>query len=336
VAPAQRLDAPPEPPCHKIERDVISERLLMKVCVVGAGGVGGLLAAVLRRAGVDVSLLVTERHLKAIRSNGLALIAPSGRFSVEIQAELDPRAIGACDVVVVTAKMWALEALAPTLKPLLNENTAVIPVQNGIDAPRMLAKALGWEHVVYGSASMNAAIEEPGVIRQKNPQYGLTVAEANDQESHRLLKVKETFGTAGITVEVSTDGPGLLWDKFIGLVSNSSLCALLRSPPGVVQKDDDTWALYSAVFNEVVAVGRAAGISLPAQKVEARLARARTSPPMVMPSMAVDLVAGNRLEYPWLGGRVRALGREHGIPTPANDFIGTALKPFLSGKAPAG
>lgn len=305
----------------------------MKICVVGAGGVGGLLAAVLRRAGVDVSLLVTERHLTAIRRNGLALIAPSGRFSVEIQAELDPRAIGACDVVIVTAKMWAVEALAPTLRPLLKENTIVIPVQNGIDAPGMLAKVLGWEHVVYGSASLNAALEEPGVIRQKNPQYGLTVAEAQGQESARLLEVKKTFGAAGIPVEIGTDGPALLWDKFMGLVANSSLCALLRSPMGVVQKYDECWALYTAVFNEVVATGRAVGISIPAQKAEARLARARTSPPMVMSSMAVDLVAGNRLEYPWLGGRVRELGREHGIPTPANDFIGAALKPFLFGKA---
>jgi 2-dehydropantoate 2-reductase len=312
---------------------VKSGRLSMKVCVVGAGGVGGLLAAVLRRAAVDVSLLVTERHLTAIRGNGLAVIAPDGRFSVEIQAELDPRAIGVCDVVVVTAKMWAVEALAPTLQPLLGKDTAVIPVQNGIDAPGILAKALSWGHVVYGSASLNAAIEEPGVIRQKNPNYGLTVAEAQGQESARLLKVKETFGAAGISVEVSTDGPGLLWDKFIGLVANSSLCSLLRSPMGVVQKDEETWSLYAAVFNEVVAVGRAAGISLPLEKTEARLARARTSPPMVMPSMAVDLVAGNRLEYPWLGGRVRELGREHGIPTPANDFIAAALQPFLSGKA---
>ena len=148
--------------------------------------------------------------------------------------------------------------------------------------------------------------------------------------------MKEVFGAAGISVEVGTDGPALLWDKFIGLVANSSLCALLRSPMGVVQKDDDTWALYSAVFNEVVAVGRAAGISLPAEKVEARLARARTGPPMVMPSMAVDLIAGNRLELPWLGGRVRELGREHGIPTPANDFIWAALKPFMMGKPAAG
>ena len=308
----------------------------MKVCVVGAGGVGGLLAAVLRRAGVDVSVLVTERHLSAIRTKGLTLIGPSGRFSVEIQAELDPRAIGTCDVVVVTAKMWAVEALAPTLEPLLKENTVVIPVQNGIDAPRILAKALGWDHVVYGSASMNAAIEEPGVIRQNNPQYGLTVAEADGKQSARLLKVKETFESAGISVEVSSDGPGLLWDKFIGLVANSSLCALIRSPMGVVQKDDDCWSLYTAVFNEAVAVGRAAGISLPADKVEARLAKARTSPPMVMPSMAVDLIAGNRLEYPWLGGRVRELGKEHGVLTPANDFIATALKPFLAGKASAG
>jgi 2-dehydropantoate 2-reductase len=101
---------------------------------------------------------------------------------------------------------------------------------------------------------------------------------------------------------------------------------------GVVQQDDETWALYTAVFNEVVAVGRAAGISIPPQKAEARLANARTSTPMVMPSMAVDLIAGNRLEYPWLGGRVRELGREHGVATPANDFISAALKPFLSGK----
>ena len=308
----------------------------MKVCVVGAGGVGGLLAALLRRAGVDVRLLVTERHLKAIRGNGLAVIAPTGRFSVDIQAETDPGAIGACDVVVVTPKMWVVEALAPTLEPLLKDSTVVIPVQNGIDAPGILAKALGWEHVVYGSASLNAAIEEPGVIRQRNPNSGITVAQANGNESARLLAVKETFGAAGISVEIGADGPALLWDRFMGLVANSSLCALLRSPMGVAQQDDDCWALYTAVFNEVVATGRASGISIPPEKAEARLARARTSTPMVMSSLAVDLIAGNRLEYPWLGGRVRALGREHGIPTPANDFINAALKPFLSGRPAAG
>jgi 2-dehydropantoate 2-reductase len=308
----------------------------MKVCVVGAGGVGGLVAAVLRRAGVDVSLLVTERHLAAIRKNGLAVIAPSGRFSVEIRAELDASAIGACDVVVVTPKMWAVEGIAPMLKPLLAKDIAVIPVQNGIDAPATLAKVLGWEHAVYGSASMNAAIEEPGVIRQRNPNYGITVAEADGRESARLHKVKETFEAAGISVTIGTDGPALLWDKFMALVPNSSLCALLRSPMGVVQADDDSWALYTAVFNEVVAVGRAAGIAIPADKAEARLARARTSTPMVMPSMAVDLVAGNRLELPWLGGRVRELGREHGVPTPASDFIWTALKPFLNGRPASG
>jgi 2-dehydropantoate 2-reductase len=308
----------------------------MKICVVGAGGVGGLLAAVLRRAGVDVSLLVTERHLTAIRRSGLTLIGPDGRFSVELQAEVDPIAIGACDVVIVTVKMWAVEALAPTLRPLLGENTAVIPLQNGIDAPELLARTLGWAHVVFGSATMNAAIEEPGVIRQRNPNYGIMVAEKQGGESARLLRIKETFGAAGISVEIGADGPALLWDKFIGLVSNSSLCALLRSPMGVVQKDEDSWALYTAVFNEVVATGRASGISIPVEKAEVRLARARTSPPMVMPSMAVDLVAGNRLELPWLCGRVRELGRTHGIPTPACDFIWTALKPFVHGRAPAG
>ena len=268
----------------------------MKICVVGAGGVGGLLAAMLRQAGNDVSVLVTERHLEPIRRNGLAVIGPKGRFSVELKAEVDPSAVGACDVVVVTPKMYSVEALAPALKPLLKQNTIVIPLQNGIDSSEMLAKALGWEHVVYGSASMNAAIEEPGVIRQRNPNSAVTVAEANGEESARLLGVKEIFETAGISFKVAADGPALLWDKFIGLVANSSLCALLRSPVGVVQAHDECWALYTAVFNEVVAVGRAVGISLPPEKVQARLENARTATPMVMPSMAVDLVAGNRLE----------------------------------------
>jgi 2-dehydropantoate 2-reductase len=307
----------------------------MKIGVVGAGGVGGLLAALLKQAGNDVGVLVTERHRDPIRRNGLAVIGPNGRFAVELQAEVDPRAIGACDVVLVTPKMWSLEALAPTLKPLLRENTAVIPLQNGIDAPDTLARALGWKNVVYGSASMNAAIEEPGVIRQRNPNSAITVAEANGEQSARLLAVKEVFGAAGISVTVATDGRAILWDQFIGLVANSSLCALLRSPMGVVQSYDESWALYGAVFNEAVAVGRAVGVSLPPEKMEERLARARTATPMVMPSMAVDTVAGNRLEYPWLGGRVRVLGREHGVPTPANDFISAALQPFLMGKPAA-
>jgi 2-dehydropantoate 2-reductase len=305
----------------------------MKICVVGAGGVGGLLAAVLRRAGNDVSVLVTQRHVDPIRRNGLALIAPSGRFSVELRAEVDANAIGACDVVVVTPKMYALEALAPKVKALLKQNTAVIPLQNGIDAPAVLAKALGWEHVVYGSASMSAAIEEPGVIRQRNPNTAITVAEPNGEQSSRLREIKEIFGATGVSFEIASDGRAILWDKFIGLVANSSLCALLRSPVGVVQQHDECWALYTAVFNEVVAVGRAAGISLPAEKVAARLERARTATPMVIPSMAVDLIAGNRLEYPWLGGRVRELGKEHGIATPANDFISAALQPFVLGRA---
>ncbi|HYC47028.1 MAG TPA: 2-dehydropantoate 2-reductase [Burkholderiales bacterium] len=307
----------------------------MKICVVGAGGVGGLLAAMLRRAAVDVSVLVTERHLEPIRRNGLTVIGPNGRFAVELQAEIDSRAIGACDVVIVTPKMWAVETLAPTLRPLLKANTAVIPLQNGIDAPATLANALGWDHVVYGSASLNAAIEEPGVIRQRNPNSTITVAEAHGVESARLLETKKVFGTADIAFEVATDGPALLWDKFVVLVSNSSLCALLRSPMHVVQAHDECWALYTAVFNEVVAVGRAVGISLPAEKVEARLARARSAMPMIMPSMAVDLIAGNRLEYPWLGGRIRQLGREHGVATPANDFISAALTPFLLGRTTA-
>ena len=154
----------------------------MKVCVVGAGGVGGLLAAVLRRAEVDVSLLVTERHLEPIRRKGLTLIGPKEQFSVQIQAEVDPRAIGACDVVVVTPKNWAVEALAPTLKPLLAEDTAVIPLQNGIDAWRILEDKLGPGRVIPGVCETLSELGAPGRVVQHSRATTLAAVAITTQE----------------------------------------------------------------------------------------------------------------------------------------------------------
>jgi len=101
-----------------------------------------------------------------------------------------------------------------------------------------------------------------------------------------------------------------------------------------LRDDPDVFALFEALMRETEAVGRARGVNLPADVVESRIAMIRSQPPGVMASMAVDLLRGNRLELPWLAGKVVALGREYGIPTPANAAIFAALKPYANG-APA-
>jgi 2-dehydropantoate 2-reductase len=99
-----------------------------------------------------------------------------------------------------------------------------------------------------------------------------------------------------------------------------------------LRDDPDVFALFEGVVAETAAIGRAEGVPLADDVVEKRLAQIRSTPPGVMASMAVDLLRGNRLELPWLAGKVVELGRKHGIPTPSNAAIFAALKPYVNGK----
>jgi len=122
-----------------------------------------------------------------------------------------------------------------------------------------------------------------------------------------------------------------LWEKFVLLATNSSVVALTRLPFGKLRDDPEVFAWFEKGVAEVAAVGRARGVHLPAE-LEARLLQStRGFPPEMMPSMAVDLLRGNRLELPWLAGKVVALGRELGVPTPTFAVMYAALKPYANG-----
>jgi 2-dehydropantoate 2-reductase len=123
-----------------------------------------------------------------------------------------------------------------------------------------------------------------------------------------------------------------LWMKFILLASNASLMALARLPVGKLRDDPDIAPWFKVAYEEVAAVGRAAGVALPADAVERTLNFNRNAPPHLMPSMGVDLLRGNRIELPWLSGKVVELGRKHGVPTPTHAFMYATLKPHIMGK----
>jgi 2-dehydropantoate 2-reductase len=105
-------------------------------------------------------------------------------------------------------------------------------------------------------------------------------------------------------------------------------------PIGKLRDDPEVFSLFENVMRETAAVGRAAGVALPADAVETQIATVRSAPPRAVASMAVDLSRGNRLELPWLAGKVVELGHRFGVPTPTNAAIFAALKPYANG-APA-
>ncbi|HML14072.1 MAG TPA: 2-dehydropantoate 2-reductase [Xanthobacteraceae bacterium] len=305
----------------------------MRIAVIGAGGVGGAFGAALAKGGSDVTFLARGAHLKAMRERGLKVLGPRGDIHLQpTQATDDPAAIGPVDVVLFCVKLWDVESAGAAIRPIVGASTAVIPLQNGIDASERLIPILGKGAVMGGVAQISATIAEPGVIRQTGTFMRLVFGELDGRPSARGAAFHAACQAAGFDSVNTNEILTALWEKFVLLATNSSVVALTRLPFGKLREDPEVFGLFEKGFAEVARVGRARGVKL-APELEARLLQStRGFPPEMMPSMAVDLLRGNKLELPWLAGKVVKLGRELGVPTPTYDVMYAALKPYAEGK----
>ena len=304
----------------------------MRIAVIGTGGIGGPYGASLAKAGADVTFVARGAHLAAMRENGLRIEGDRGETHIRpAQATDDIASIGTVDVILFCVKLWDVEPAAEQLRAIIGPQTAVIPLQNGIDAAERLIRILGCEAVMGGMAFVTGTIVAPGVIRQTGAYQRMTFGELDGQISERGQRVRDLCEAAGFEAVLSPDIMVPVWEKFILLVPLSGLNALTRLPLGKWRRDPDLLALYEAALRETVAVGLAEGIRLPPDSIDETLAMMRSMPAHHTTSMGNDLLRGNRLELPWFAGKVVELGRRHGIPTPVNGFVYAALKPYVNG-----
>jgi 2-dehydropantoate 2-reductase len=304
----------------------------MRTAVVGTGGVGGGFGAVLARAGADVTFIARGAHLAAMKSRGLNVQSERGdTHLVPTRATDNPAEIGKVDIVLFCVKLCDVESAGRHIRPLIGPDTAVIPLQNGIDAAERLIPILGPGAMMGGVAQISASITEPGVVRQVGTFMRMIFGEFDGRRSKRgedflALCLKAGFD-ATLSDQILTD----LWMKFILLASNASMMAATRQPIGKLRDDPDLRPIFVAAYREVVDVGRAKGIALPADAVDRIVDVTSHMPPAMKASMALDLDRGNRLELPWLGGKVVELGRQLGVPTPTHSMMAAMLKPYIMG-----
>ncbi len=304
----------------------------MRIAVIGAGGVGGAFGAALAAAGADVTFVARGAHLQAMRDNGLRIESPRGNVAVApTQATDDPASIGPVDFVLFCVKLWDVESAGAAIKPLIGPTTAVIPLQNGIDSSERLIPILGAQAVMGGVAQISATIAQPGIVRQVGTFMKLIFGELEGGKSARGEAFLALCQKAGFDAAHSDQIMTELWMKFILLATNAAITAATRTPVGMLRDDPDIAPMFERASAEVAAVGRARGVKLP-NDVAARVAGfTRSAPPTMMASMAHDLIRGNRIELPWLSGKVVALGRELGVPTPVHEVLYAVLKPFTNG-----
>jgi 2-dehydropantoate 2-reductase len=307
-----------------------------RLCVVGAGAIGGLLAARLALAGESVSVIARGEHLRAIRTAGLRLreVDGSERVATGITATDDIAALGPQDVVILALKAHQIAVLADRLPLLYGPETVVVPVQNGIpwwyferhggpyegrrlqalDPDGAIAAAVPAERIVASIPYPAAEKSAPGVITHVEGDK-FPVGELDGSRSERALALAEMLSRAGFTARVLADIRAQLWVKGWGNLAFNPISALTGATLAGICREPRTRALAATMMTEAAAIAEALGVRIRIS-IEQRIAGAaavgehRTS-------MLQDLEAGTELELDPLVGVFVELGDLVGVPTPA-------------------
>jgi 2-dehydropantoate 2-reductase len=302
----------------------------MRVAVVGAGGVGGLLAGLAARAGVEVALLARGAALSAIRADGLHVTAGDEQFTVRPAAVADdPAALGPCDAVLVAVKSWQVAALAPQLRPLVAPGGVVVPLQNGVEAGARLAAGLPWVRVADGVTYVFAWSEGPGRIRHIGTPLQIAMGERPGAPlGGALAPLAAILTSAGVQTVVSEAIDVLAWEKLLFVSSFGAVGAVSRAPAGAIRESPETRRLFAGLVAEGAAVARARGVPLSADVVERTVAWLDRVTWDATVSMQRDLAAGRPSELLDQTGVVVRFGAEAGTLVPLHEALLAALLPL--------
>jgi 2-dehydropantoate 2-reductase len=235
-------------------------------------------------------------------------------------------AAAAPELVLFTVKTYDTAPAAAALRPALGPGTMVLPLQNGIDSTEQLATALGPEPVLAGTTFVTAVIAEPGVISFTPPSRRIVFGEPSGRITPRVEQVATCLEGAGIEVVVSPDPRQAIWQKFIPLAAFASLGSAAQASVGAVREVPEGVELLRQLISEVVAVGRAEGVALPADAEDAAVDLMLSVPAALRNSMERDFERQRRVELEQITGTVTRRGRAHDVPTPIFDALYAVLK----------
>jgi 2-dehydropantoate 2-reductase len=312
----------------------------MRICVFGAGAIGGNFAARLAAAGNEVSVVARGAHLEAIKARGLTLIAGDKKIVARVKASDRPADLGRQDVVISTLKATGLSALAEGVGPLLGPETAVVFAQNGIpwwyghgldksrppapDLSRLdpggaLARAVGYQRTLGGAITSPNHVVEPGVVHNEQPDRNtLWVGEADDRQTPRVEALRKALIAAGIGSPSTKDIRYDIWHKLMANFTGSTVCLILGQPV-TIQKTPIVNALCRRAHAEALAIAAAHGVKLD-DSPEARYRFDRVYFDH-RPSILQDYDLGRPMEIEAIVRAPIAFARSAGVPTPTLDAI---------------
>ncbi len=299
----------------------------MKIAILGTGGVGGYFGAKLVQAGNDVSFLARGAHLRAIQKSGLKVKSILGDFQVSGVKATDKIAeLKNSELILICVKAWQVKEIRDDLKTIVDSNTVVLPLQNGVLAAEELSETIPKGNIVGGLCRIISKVDSPGVINHFGVQPSIVFGEFNGEKTERVQSMDEVFRTAGITSRISNAIETDLWKKFIAICV-SGLLAVTNTTYGELREIKETRELMIGLLDEIFMLSKSFGVNLEEDFVEKTVSFIDTFPYDSTSSLTRDVWAKKPSELYYQNGAVVRLGDKVGVDTPINRFVYTCLLP---------
>ena len=310
----------------------------MKICIYGAGAVGGLMAGRLAQGGHEISVVARGAHLTAIREKGLRVLSGKKEFQIKIKADSDPARLGPQDAVIVAVKAQNLPEVAAAIGPLIGPGTSIVTAMNGVpwwffdrlpfgggklhldslDPGGKLSRAIPTDRIVGCVVHLAASTPEAGVVSH-NMGERLILGEPGGRNTARTQRLAEALAAVGFEAQQSSFIEKDFWVKLIGNVSFNPVAALTLATANRLIADDYVKAYMVAIMREVLAIGRAVGVDADIDP-EARMDMARKLGAF-KPSTLQDMEAGKSLEIDGLLIGTLEIARKAGVAAPFTESL---------------
>ncbi len=300
----------------------------MRIAIYGSGGVGGYFGGRLAQLGQDVTFIARGQNLVAMRTCGLQIDSIAGDFKLaKVQVSDEPADVGPVDYVICCVKSWQVEEAAKAMQPLVGENTLVIPLQNGVEAPDHLCTELDPANVLGGMCGIISFLAAPGHVKHSGANPLIRFSHLDGHPDSRVNRLSEVLNQCiGVKSSIPRDMLVAMWQKFMLIAPWSGLGSVSRAPIGTLLKQEETRELLSLAIEEIYQLGRARQIDLPQDSVSKTLAKLDSFPANSRTSMQRDLAKGQPSELDYQNGAVVRLAHEVGLETPINRYFLYSLR----------
>jgi 2-dehydropantoate 2-reductase len=300
-----------------------------KIAVLGAGGVGGFVAAALARAGQDVVVVARESTAELLVESGFEIHSAALETEFKVQPEVRVRLTDPVEFLLVATKASGLD---PALDRIEAEPALVVPLLNGLDHMERLRARFGDDRVAAGVIRIESDRPEPGRIVQTSPSVRVDLAADDPTLQRPLQALAQMLESAGIPARIGTSERQVLWSKLARLNALSLTTSASDRPLGFVRSDPRWRSALEGAVHETVRVANADGASLRAADTVAELEQA---PSELGSSMRRDIAAGREPELDALAGSVLRTAARHGLRCPTVAWLAARVAARAGVPAPS-